>query len=75
MRNVGLAICVWLFAGFFVWFAYDCIRSGYMVGRGGTRVERRRNPFNFWSGVVLLFVFFASLLVLGAIVLFGHIRF
>jgi hypothetical protein len=65
---------VWLLAGFFVCFGVNHIRSDYVVGRGGVRVDRRTNPYSFWSGVVIAFMFSAFLLVLGAILFFGRIK-
>jgi hypothetical protein len=47
---------------------------GYVRSRGGLVLTRSKNPFQFWAGVVALFLGAAFLIVFGLIVIFGKVK-
>jgi hypothetical protein len=74
MTNLILAACLWGLSFFFFYFAYSDIRDGFTSFHGIRRVDRHKNPINFWSGMAVLFIAGTLLIVLGVLFLLGIIK-
>lgn len=74
MTNLIIAACLWGLSFFCFYFAYNDIRDGFTSIHGIRRIDKHKNPINFWTGMAVLFLVGTFLIVTGALFLLGIIK-